>query len=189
MTKVQTQTKEHSAKPREKGPEVNVMRRIRVGKVTLNIACGESGEKLERAFQLAQRLTNMTPAKTLATRRARTFRIRKGLPIGIKVTLRGKKAVEFFKKVILAKENKINQRAFDNEGNFAFGIAEYLDIPGQKYDPVIGMFGMNIIVTLERPGFRVKRRKLMRSRIGTHHRIAKQESMEFAKRELGIIVE
>ncbi len=110
----------------------NQMRQIRVGKVTLNIACGESGEKLERAFQLAQRLTGMTPAKTLASRRARTFRIRKGLPIGVKVTMRDQKGVEFLKKVLLAKENKISERAFDNEGNFAFGISEYLDIPGQK---------------------------------------------------------
>lgn len=167
----------------------NSLRQIKIGKVTINIACGESGEKLEKAYQLAQRLSGVTPVRTLATRRARTFRVRKGLPIGVKATLRNSKAVEFLKKVVLAKDNKIPADSFDNEGNFAFGIKEYLDIPGQKYDPSIGMFGMNIIVTLERPGFRVKRRKLKRSRIGHAHRIAKNDAMEFVKNSFGIVVE
>jgi large subunit ribosomal protein L5 len=167
----------------------NKMKGIKVGKVTLNIACGESGEKLERAFNLAQRLTGTTPVRTLATRRARTFRIRRGLPIGVKVTMRGQSGVDFLKKVLPAKENKISSKSFDNEGNFAFGISEYLDIPGQKYDPTIGMFGMNVIVSLERPGFRIKRRKLKKSRVGGAHRITKENAIEFITKELGMKVE
>lgn len=165
------------------------MKAIRVAKVTLNIATGADPGKNDRALELSKRLTGKTPVKTLSGRKARTFRVRRGLPIGVKVTLRGDEAVAFLKKVLVAKENTLKPGNFDGEGNFGFGLTEYLDIPGMKYDPVIGMIGLNVGVTLERPGFRIKRRKIKKSKIGHDHRITKDAAIEFAQKTLGVKVE
>lgn len=166
----------------------NPMRKIRVAQVVLNIGSGSQVERLERTFVLAQQLTGRTPVRTLATRRARTFRAKRGAPIGVKVTLRGKVAIDFLKKVLPAVDNKIPPTSFDDEGNFAFGIPEYLDIPGMKYNPELGILGMNVIVALDRAGYRVKRRKIARQRLPRNHRITKQEAIEFVQRELGVKV-
>ena len=164
----------------------NPMRKIKVSKVTLSIALKESGENIEKAYTLAERLTDAKPVRTLATRRARTFRIRKGLPIGVKVTLRENKGIDFLKKVLIAKENKLSSNNFDDEGNFGFGVEEYLDIPGQKYDPKLGMLGLNVNVSLERAGFRVKRRKIQKRKLPKNHKINKGDAISFAEKEIGI---
>ncbi|NOR84894.1 50S ribosomal protein L5 [archaeon] len=164
----------------------NPMRKIRISKVTLSIALKESGENVEKAYTLAERLTGLKPVRTLATRKARTFRLRRGLPIGVKVTLRNKKSMEFLKNVLVAKENKLTMNNFDNEGNFGFGVSEYLDVPGQKYDPKIGMLGFNVNVSLERPGFRIKRRKIQKRKLSINHRILKNDAIDFATKEVGI---
>jgi len=161
------------------------MRSVKIGKVTLSIAAGAAADRLEKSIVLAERLTGRKAARTVATRRARTFRVRKGSPVGLKVTLRDSAAKEFLKKLLPALDNKLKASSFDDEGNFAFGIHEYLDIPGVKYDPELGILGMNVVVTLERAGWRVKRRKIAKSKIGRSHRISADEAQAFAKRELG----
>lgn len=166
----------------------NLMRTIRVGKVTLNIATGESGESVEKAYTLAERITGQKPVRTLATRKARTFRIRRGLPIGVKVTLRRKKGAELLKKILPAIGNTINESNFDDNGNFSFGLKEYLSIPGLKYDSKLGMIGMNINITLERPGYRIKERKIKNGKMSKTHRISKIEAIDFAKNKLNINV-
>lgn len=163
------------------------MRDIKVGKVVLSIACGGDSEKVEKAAVLAERLTSCKPVRTPATRRARTFRVRIGTPMGIVVTMRKAKALDFLKKILPAVDNKIREKAFDNEGNFSFGLPEYLEIPGIKYDPALGIIGMNINVSLERAGFRVKRRRIARGNIGRAHRITKEEAKAFVK-NLGVVV-
>jgi len=165
-------------------PKENVMRTIQVDKVTLSIATHGEQDKIERAYALAKRLTGRKPVKTLATRKARTFRIRRRLPIGVKVTLRDKAGVDFLKKVSDAVDGRISASSFDDWGNFSFGLKEYLEIPGEKYDPRLGVIGMNINVTLSRPGFRVMRRKIKRCRIPERHRIKRQEAIEFVEKEL-----
>ena len=167
----------------------NVMRAIKISKVTLSIALKESGEPVEKAYALTERLTGLKPIRTLATRRARTFRLRRGLPIGVKVTLRDKKSKDFLKNVLIAKDNKLKLNNFDNEGNFGFGVTEYLDVPGQKYDPKIGMLGFNVNVSLERPGFRIKRRKIQKRKLPSTHRILKEDAIEFVKKEIGVKIE
>ncbi len=169
-------------------PDNNQMTAIRVSKVTLSISTGEPGESVEKAYTLAEKLTSQKPVRTLATRKARTFRIRRGLPIGVKVTMRKEKGTLFLKKVLPGIGNRISSYNFDNNGNFSFGIKEYLTIPGQKYDPKLGMIGMNINITLERPGYRIKRRKIKKAKISTLHRISKDESIEYAKNNLNISV-
>lgn len=164
------------------------MKSIRIEKVTLSIATGGVPEKVENAFKLAERLTGCKPVRTLASRKARTFRVRRGLPIGVKVTLRNSKGAEFLGKIVEAVDRKVSATSFDNEGNFSFGLKEYIDIPGQKYDPKLGVIGMNVNVSLERPGFRVKRRKMKKSCVSRAHRISKDDAISFAKKDLNLKV-
>ncbi len=164
----------------------NPMRKITIEKVTLNIGIGESGEKLEKAKKLLENFTGKKVVLTKAKKR-NTFGSSKGKKIGAKVTLRDEKAIEILKKVLEAKEMKLKERCFDKNGNFSFGIHEHIDIPGVKYDPKIGIYGMDICVTLQRPGFSIKRKKINK-KIGKTHKIKKEDAMDFANKKLGIDV-
>ena len=168
-----------------KSKEDNVMRQIRIEKVTLNIGVKQP-QDAEKAYKLLEMITNRKPVYTIATKRARTFKVRRGLPIGAKVTLRKKDAEEILKKLLAAKDYKLKASNFDEFGNFGFGIEEYLDIPGMKYDPSIGVMGLDVFVNLERPGYRVKRRKYHRSKIGKNHLITKEEGINFIKEKFGV---
>jgi len=157
------------------------MKRIFVDKVTLNIGAGEGGEKLDKAKTILERISGRKPVITKTHRRS-TFAAR-NRPIGVKVTLRGKAALNLLTRLVKAVEG-VKKESFDNSGNFSFGISEYIDIPDMEYDPKIGMFGLDVAVTLTRPGYNVKK-KFRLKKIGKEHLISKGESMEFAKK-LGI---
>ena len=167
----------------EAEPE-NPMREIRIEKVTVNIAVGKSGDPLEKAKKVLQQITEHTPCQRNAKTTVKDWGIRKGEPIACIVTLRGEESESFLKRAIEAVGNKIPESSFDNFGNFAFGIKEHIDIPGTKYIPEIGIFGMNVNVTLERRGYRIKKRAMRTSRIGKKHIISKQEAMEFSASKL-----
>lgn len=166
---------------------MNPMREIRINKVTINIGCDESGEKLERAKKLLHSLTKKKIYTTRTSHRT-TFGISKGRPIGCKVTLRGKEAEEFLKKALDAIDKKLSKRIFDAQGNFSFGIKEHIDIPGVKYDPDIGIYGMDVCVTLERRGFRVARKRI-KNKLGSEHRIRPEEASEWVVKNFGANVE
>jgi len=165
----------------------NPMRKIRIEKVVLNIGIGESGEKLEKAKNLLEQLTGKKAILT-KTKRRTTFGVSKGREIGTKVTLRKDEATEILKRLLATKDNKLSPRCFDKNGNFSFGIHEHIDIPGVKYDPKIGILGMDVCVTLERPGFRVKKKRISKP-VGKKHRISKEEAIEFIKKNFGITIE
>ncbi|QIW23279.1 50S ribosomal protein L5 [Sulfolobus sp. S-194] len=168
---------------------VNPMRKIRLEKVTVNIGVGEAGERLQKAYQLLQELTGVKPVYTIAKRTIREFGVRKGAPIGVKVTLRGKKAEEFLNKVLAAVGHRIKASSFDDYGNISFGIAEHVLIPGTRYDPEIGIFGMDVAITLVRPGFRVARRRRKKAHIPKRHRtVSKEEAMEFLKQNFNVTI-
>jgi len=164
----------------------NIMQVPRIEKVVVNIGCGESGEKLRRAEKLLQKLVNKKPVRTISRHKIPSWGIKKREPIGCKVTLRGKDAEEFLKRAFIAKDNQIKKSNFDEYGNFSFGIHEYIDFPGIKYDPDIGIFGMDICVSLERPGFRIKRRRIKKSKIPSRNRISKEEAIEFIKNKFKV---
>jgi large subunit ribosomal protein L5 len=166
------------------------MRKISIDKVTVNIGVGAPGERLENAKGLLSRLTgDRKPVETLAKRREPVFKLRKGLPIGTKVTLRGEPAKSFLEKALAARRKILKESNFDRQGNFAFGVPEYIDFPGAKYDPSIGMFGFDVCVSLARPGKRVVVRRFRSARIGNAHRISREEAMDFAKASFGIKIE
>ena len=122
------------------------------------------------------------------THKRTTFGSAKNRKIGCKITLRGGEAREFLLNALKAVDNRIKPTQFDRTGNFSFGVKEYINMPGIKYDPDIGILGFDVIVTLERPGFRVKRRKLKAAKVGKKHLIKPEESIEWAKNELKVNV-
>ena len=154
---------------------MNPMREIRLEKVTINIGAGEAGPKLETAKKLLEKLSGSKVVITKTHKRS-TFGVAKKRPIGVKITMRGEKAKSFLTNVLKARENKLNPDCFDDNGNFSLGIKEYIDLPGIKYDPEIGIIGMDVCVTLERPGFRIKKRGMKRKKVGMKHRINKEEA-------------
>jgi len=168
---------------------MNSMRNIRVGKVTLNIGAGTNTSKLEKGIKLINHIVGRKPVKTFTTKRIPTWGVRPGLPLGCKLTLRKKTAMEVLTRLLQAKENKLNPRQFDNLGNLAFGIHEYIDIPGAKYDPEVGIMGLEVCVTLERAGFRVKNRRVRKNPISKKHLITRDEAIDYLKKEFGIVVD
>lgn len=168
---------------------MNFMREIKIEKICLNIGCGGDLEKIEKAERLLKKLTGREKVLITKSRKRSTFGIAKGKPIGVKVTLRKKEAIEFLKKAFIAIDNKLKESNFDNEGNFSFGVKEYIDLPGIKYDPSIGIFGFDICVSLERAGFRIKRRRREKRKIPTKHKIKKEEAIEWIKKKFGVEIE
>ena len=165
----------------------NPMRELLLDKVVVNLCVGESGERHKKALTVIEQLTGQKPTVTYSEKTIKNFGIRKGEAIGGKVTLRGDNAMEFLKRALVVKENKLKKRQIGH-GEFSFGIEEHIDLPGVTYDPDIGMYGMDVSVLLKRKGFRVKRRKIARSKIGKNHRITKNETVDFL-RNLGVEVE
>ncbi|MCP8304459.1 MAG: 50S ribosomal protein L5 [archaeon] len=166
----------------------NVMRKIEIGKVVLNIGVGKSGEVLERAKKILKELTGHRPCHRKAKRTVRDFGIHRGESIATMVTLRGDDASETLKNLLIAKETKLPSSSFDKRGNCSFGIREHIEIPGMKYDPEIGVFGLDVSVVLERPGHRVSRRRRARSKVGKNHRVTQEEAIKFFKENLGVDV-
>ena len=166
----------------------NPNRDLRIEKVVVNIGVGEAGEKLNRAVKVIELLTDKTPTQTISRTTNRDLGIRAGMPIGCKVTLRKEEAPDFLKKAFWVKENKIMGYSFDPEGNFSFGISDYTDFQGMKYDPDIGIFGLDISVVLARAGKRVARRKRAPGHIPGHQRITRKEAKEWVSRTFEVEV-
>ncbi|MEM1517971.1 MAG: 50S ribosomal protein L5 [Nitrososphaerota archaeon] len=164
----------------------NINRRIRISKVIINSSLGAAAARLEKASKILEELTGQKPSLRRAKKTIRGFGIHKGEPIAVMVTLRGEKAIEFLKNALAAVGNKLKESSFDEYGNFAFGIKEHLDIPGTKYNPEVGIIGMDVIVNVDRPGRRVELRRIKRSKIGRNHRITKEESIEFIQKEFNV---
>ena len=166
--------------------EEHPMLRPRIEKVVVNLNVGKSGEPLEKANKVLKEITGQTPVKKKAKKTIRDFGIREGESIAVVVTMRKQKAIDFLKKVLPVVDNKISQSSFDVHGNFAFGLKEHIGIPGVKYDPDIGIFGMDICVSVNRPGQRVKLRRKEKQAIGRKHMLTPEESIIFVKQTLGV---
>ena len=166
--------------------EKHPMQRIRVEKITLNIGVGKEPAKLDKAVALIKHITGIEPVRTITRKRIPSWGLRPGLPIGCKLTLRKEKAVELMKRLLEARENKLRAAQFDALGNIAFGIPEYIDIPDVEYDPEIGVMGLEVCITLEKPGYRIKRRRLQRKKIGRKHLINREQAVDFMKTKFGV---
>src|SRR4030067_3721450 len=134
--------------------EEQPMLKPRIEKVVVNLNVGKSGEPLEKANKVLAEITGQTPVKRKAKKTIRDFGIREGESIAVVVTLRKQKAVDFLKKILPVVDNKVSKSSFDVRGNFAFGLKEHIEIRGVKYDPEIGIFGMDICGYVNHPGQR-----------------------------------
>ena len=166
----------------------NPMERVKIEKVVVHMSIGADWDRLQKAAKLLENLTGQKPIIRKAKKTIKAFGISRKQPISTMVTLRGNKAIEFLKKALEAVDNKIKKESFDEFGNFAFGIKEHLMIPGTKYDPEIGVFGMDVIVHLSKPGLRVKYRRYKKSKIGKKAIVTREEAIEFVRNVLGVEV-
>ena len=160
---------------------MSTMRDLRVEKVVVNIGVGEAGERLAKAEKVLEMVTGQKPVETLSKTVNRDLGIREGMPLGCKVTLRGDAAVDFVKQALSIREMRVPEYSFDQEGNMSFGISDYTDFEGMKYDPEIGIFGMDISVVLRRPGNRITQRALLKRRIPKSHRVDRDEAIQYMK--------
>jgi len=158
-----------------------VMRQPRVQKVVVNIGVGDAGERLEKAQKVLQMMTKHKPMITHAKVTNRDLGLRLGMAIGCKVTLRGDEAETFLRKALATREQRVARYSFDQEGNLSFGIPDYTDFEGMRYDPEIGIFGMDVSVVIQRPGYRISQRRIMKRKLPKEHRMTRQEAIEFMR--------
>jgi len=166
----------------------NPHRTLRVVKAVVNVGVGESGEPLTKAEKVLQMVTGQKPIQTRAHTTNRDFGIRKGQAIGAKVTLRGPVAVAFLARAFDARDKQLDADSIDRNGNFSFGIADYTDFSGMKYDPAIGIHGMDISVEVGRSGFRVRDRRARPRPIPRRLRSTGPETRAFLQLKFGVTV-
>ena len=168
---------------------VNPMRVPVVSKVVVHMGVGESGQHLVDAENILSAITGQGVVRTHARMTVPAFGIKKHEPIGCKVTLRSKNAEEFLKTSLGIIENRLSSSQFDDNGNVSFGIEEHTDFPGMKYDPNIGVFGMDVTVVLKRSGNRVRTRRIARSKIATSHKMSVEDAIAFFEDKYNVEVE
>jgi len=182
--------KKQTKKPGKKASKKKEKQPIkpRIAKITVNIGVGEAGEKLSKAEQVLQKLTGQQPIQTISRTTNKDWSLRKMMAIGCKVTLRKKSAEKFLIEALKTRENKIAEYSFDDQGNFSFGIPDHTLFEGQKYDPNIGIFGMDVCVTMEKVGYRIKHRRIDRRKIPHRHQVTRKESSEFISEAFNVEV-
>jgi large subunit ribosomal protein L5 len=164
------------------------MRDVYIDKIVVHMGVGESGEKLVKAENIMKTITKQTPIRSIAKKTQPAFSIRKGAPIGCKVTLRGKPARDFFETSLKIVDKTLFESQLDTSGNFSFGIEEHTDFPGMSYDPQIGIYGMDVNVVLERRGIRITRRRMEQKKLPAKQRVGKQDAIAFLKEKYQVEV-
>ena len=176
--------------PAPPGPPVaaNPHRAVRVIKIVVNAGVGESGENRTKAEKVLQMVTHQKPVATRSHSTNRDFGIRKGQEIGAKVTLRGAVARDFLARAFEARDRQLDVESIDRNGNFSFGIADYTDFTGMKYDPQIGIHGMDVAVEVGRAGFRVRERRIQSRGIPRALRSTRDETRAFLTQQFGVTI-
>jgi large subunit ribosomal protein L5 len=133
----------------------NVMQVPRVDKIVLNMGVGEASQdkkKIESAFNEMTLISGQKPIVTRARKSIASFKLRDGMVVGCKVTLRGDKMFEFLDRLInialprVRDFRGISKKSFDGHGNFALGIKEQIVFPEINYDKVDKIRGMDVII-------------------------------------------
>ena len=133
----------------------NIMEVPKLDKVVINMGVGEAKENAKVLDSAVKDLETITGQKVVLTRAKNSvanFKIREGMPIGCKVTLRGEKMYEFVDRLVnlalprVRDFRGVNPNAFDGRGNYALGIKEQLIFPEIEYDKIDKVRGMDIII-------------------------------------------
>ena len=164
----------------------NPMKKPYLEKIVLNIGVGSGGEELERASKVLDTISSKKSVKTLSKKNVKEFNLRKGRPIGTMVTVRGAEADKLLKRLLIVTNNKVLRRSFDNYGNFGFGITEHITIPGIDYETEIGIWGLNVVGRIVRPGMRVRYRRKEKAKVPFHHYVSRDEAQYFLKKNYGV---
>jgi large subunit ribosomal protein L5 len=167
---------------------MNPMQQVVVDKVVVHMGVGEAGDKLVKAEDILKTITGQSTVRTIARNTVPAFGIRKGAPIGCKVTLRGNNAIKFLETSLKLVDVEIVRRQFDQQGNFGFGIDEHTDFPGMSYDPKIGIFGMDVNVALKKPGARIARRTIAQRKVPHCQVVKPDEAVSFITQRFGVEV-
>ena len=134
----------------------NVMQVPRIAKITINMGVGEAvadKKVMDAAVADLTKITGQKPLITKSRKAVASFKIRQGLPIGAKVTLRGARMYEFLDRLISIAMPRIRDfrgvspRAFDGQGNYSLGLKEQIIFPEIQYDQVDQIRGMDITIT------------------------------------------
>jgi large subunit ribosomal protein L5 len=168
---------------------MNVMQQPRIEKLTLNIGAGTDQNKLDKAITVLKTLSGVEPVKTVSKKRNPTWGLRPGLPIGCMLTLRKDTAATMLKRLLRAKDFTLKATNFDANGNLSFGVLEHTEVEGVAYDPKIGVLGLQACITLEKPGYRVKKRSIRKNAVGKKHKLTKEEAIEYIKANFGVKIQ
>jgi large subunit ribosomal protein L5 len=131
----------------------NVMQVPRLEKITLNMGVGTDKKAMENAVSELAKIAGQKPLITKARKSIATFKIRKGWPLGCKVTLRGQRMYEFFDRIVSIVLPRVRDfrglsgRAFDGRGNYSFGVREQIVFPEIDYDKIDAIRGLDITIT------------------------------------------
>ncbi|MDH5019544.1 50S ribosomal protein L5 [Halobacterium rubrum] len=162
------------------------MREPRIEKVVVHMGVGQGGVELQNGEDILQEITGQNTVRTQAKQPEPEFGLRRGDPIGAKVTLRGDDAEDFLERALPAAD--IDRRQFDDTGNVSFGIEEHTDFPSQEYDPNIGIYGMDVTVNMTRPGYRVAKRDQVTRQIPSNHRLDPEDAVAYLESNFDVEV-
>ncbi len=164
----------------------NPMQDIIMEKLVINIGTGGEDKVFNNAKALLELITKRKPSASVSKKRNPAFKITKGQRIGTFVTLRdaGKEALA--KRLLDSVDDKLKESAV-TDNSVSFGIREYIDISGVKYDPKIGMLGMNVNLSFKRKGERVTLRKRKISDVAKKHRVIPRDTIkEYMKNKFNV---
>ncbi len=165
---------------------MNVMRDIRLEKIVINIGTGNDTNAQSNAKKLLTVLTGKKPADTISRRRIPAFKITKGTHIGAFVTIRGKMAEPLAERLFKTVDNRVSNKSISGN-TINFGIREYIDIPNLKYDPIVGIIGMNVNISFKRKGMRTQTKKRARAKVKKSHMLISRDDMiKYLKESQGV---
>ncbi|MFC6724054.1 50S ribosomal protein L5 [Halobium palmae] len=155
----------------------NEMREPTVEKVVVHMGVGEGGRELQKAEEILEAITGQESVRTQSGRAGQDFGVRRGTPVGAKVTLRGEAAEEFLETALPL--TSLRRSQFDDTGNFSFGVEEHTEFPSQEYNPNVGIYGLDVTVNLVRPGYRVAKRDKVTRSIPSGHKLSVEDAVAF----------
>ena len=166
--------------------EFHEMREPRIEKVVVHMGVGEGGRTLAKAEDILEEITGQQSVRTQSGRAGQDFGVRRGTPVGAKVTLRDDAAHEFLETALPLTDLQTTQ--FDENGNFSFGVEEHTDFPSQEYDPQIGIYGLDVTVNMVRPGYRINKRDKVTRKIPSSHRLTPEDAVAFLEQTFDVEV-